>query len=1351
MAEKAIVRVGQDAARAQGIVEQQGGAVLANYGQALLVQVDEAGLRSLQDAGFQARVQPETTAFDIGGFQINTDRPEVRASSAVALDMALPSGRSHQVLQVAGPMHPQWKAELDRLGVAILESLAENVYLVEVDAGNVDDLQALDFVEGVYPYYPALKVNPVLLTSQLQANLAIGDALVPIAGGEGGGEGRPEGPINTTRSEPPLEAAGDLELVLFDASALLPVADAARRLGAEVISAEGNTIVVAGAGLVQELAALPQVREVNPYSPPRLHNNVATGIIQANVLQGVHSLDGAGQIVGIADTGLDTGVNDASMLDDFEGRIVALFALGRPGDASDPDGHGTHVAGSVLGDGSNSSGNVRGIAPAASVVFQSILDAGGGLGGIPFNLGLGLFDTARDNGARIHTNSWGADVNGAYNIRSTQADTFGFNNREFLIVFSAGNDAPNRIGSPGTAKNVLTVGASESMRALANGVNFPASPSFPTGATANFTAQADNQNQVAAFSSVGPAQNMRRKPDVVAPGTWILSTRSSVAVYDAGPDGLGPNEVPPSGTGDEDGVATHPEAVGLGLPGQPIFAAGSANTPALPAGSGAGAEQDYMYLSGTSMATPITAGAVALLRQFLIEQRGHTPSAALLKAIIVNGAVDMGMGIPHNGQGWGRIELSNMLFPPGTNRVQFDDTLDNAVASTDIRMYDVHVASAAAPLVTTLVWRDPAGATIQNRLHLRVIHVPTGDTFTADNIADIRNNVQKVTLGAPAPGQYRIEVEGVNVGTGVPELAGLRQDYALVVAGGNGFSCNPSDIVQVIDRSGSMGFFGYMEPAKARAAQMVDILQINDRIGLVTFSSAAAPGDPLSLTPINSQDDKDNANALITPVTAGGETDLREALEDGLATLGADAGRPRAMVFLSDGHHTVPTPPIDNAFLDGIAAANVRVYTISLGPASDMATLDNIANRTGTGSTYTVASAADLHRLHEIYYDILGGIGCGSVVHLASSAIEPGAEHVETVIVDETAREAHFASSWDAASVEMELLLESPGGQVFDRNSAEVFHMQRPRHQFYRVPRPEGGEWRMILRSRGHNQPITVTTAALAESEARCEITVHPEFLFHGQLLLSLKAQFRGKPLVDGRASAAITFPTQPVDALLDAHADELAEIKVDPETLQGDRDDEALLRLGVLVAQYGAAGKDLFEQKVLELELRDDGREEDPAAGDGIYTAFFDPQQAGAAGPFEVKVVFEGKAYGLGLHRCTKLVPVFVPRKRLPTLRIIGPYYRRNSRWGYTILIARVLKLTGKVATPADGVRVTMTVTQGDQSAESGDLPYDKRGSYYIWRFPGIGFLRGKAQVAVQAWVGAEPAASNSGMVMLS
>ncbi len=94
--------------------------------------------------------------------------------------------------------------------------------------------------------------------------------------------------------------------------------------------------------------------------------------------------------------------------------------------------------------------------------------------GFPEDLHL-LYQQAYDAGAHVHSNSWGGNNAGDYNIESVQTDDFVWNNQDMLITFSAGNfgkdgnrdgvvDTGNQMAAPGTAKNVLTVGASENDR-----------------------------------------------------------------------------------------------------------------------------------------------------------------------------------------------------------------------------------------------------------------------------------------------------------------------------------------------------------------------------------------------------------------------------------------------------------------------------------------------------------------------------------------------------------------------------------------------------------------------------------------------------------------------------------------------------------------------------------------------------------------------------------------------------------------------------------------------------------------------------------------------------------------------
>jgi hypothetical protein len=432
--------------------------------------------------------------------------------------------------------------------------------------------------------------------------------------------------------------------------------------------------------------------------------------------------------------------------------VVRLYALGRSNAASDPDGHGTHVCGSVLGDLTARDGTIiRGAAPAARLVMQSVLDSSGGLGGLPDDLHDLFLPPYRDDDARIHTNSWGGAAEGAYTANSSEVDDFVANHRDCVICFAAGNDgkdvagtgvvAPGSVGSPATAKNCIAVGATENNRPtftipprnqpIEYGEGWPSD--FPASPISSDRV-ADNPEGMAAFSSRGPAANHRVRPDVVAPGTAILSTKSRVATG----DGWGP------------------------YPPDPRF----------------------FYDGGTSMATPLAAGCAAVVRQFLLSQNPKSPSAALVKAMLINGAkpIHGQYGAPEvgappdNSQGFGRIDLAATVGPHqrGTAVVFKDEatTLDTG-ESEETRQ----AVAAGQTLKVTLVWTDPAGAALQNDLDL-VVATPDGLEFHGNVAAgaagfDRSNNVEQVVVPNIAAGTATITVRAFrNVSP---------QSYALVV------------------------------------------------------------------------------------------------------------------------------------------------------------------------------------------------------------------------------------------------------------------------------------------------------------------------------------------------------------------------------------------------------------------------------------------------------------------------------------------------------------------------------------------------------------------------------------------
>jgi len=639
-------------------------------------------------------------------------------------------------VQCIGPVQPEWKHALIQAGCILCGYVPENAFLVQMDARLIADIKALPFIARIVEYRPEYRIQPALTIRQRAAKT---NTLLRVT-------------IQTF--DPTDISAASASIVQAGGTILLTAAG--RRWG--LVRAD------IPAGALPACADLPTVQWIEEYVPRVLFNDFAArgDHMNATNVWATRGLTGAGQVIGHADTGLDIG-SLTGIHPDFSNRIRAAFALGRPGDWSDPDGHGTHTGGSILGNGAASTNQFRGLAWQAELVHQSVMDRYGGLGGLPADLNE-LYRQAYTNGARIHSDSWGSSVYGQYTTDSRQSDEFMWDHPDMLLVFSAGNDGRdyNRngvvdgdsMGAPATAKNLLSVGAAENDRAPGSGgysaytygeawyYNFPVAPLNNDFISRSY----DLTHQgMAAFSSRGPTDDGRIKPDIVAPGTDIISCRS---------------RAPGAGSG----WGLHPNGA-------------------------------YVFSGGTSMACPLTAGAAALVRQFWIENRGLTnPSAALVKATLLAGARSLAPGQygtnlyreipdsprPNNVEGWGQVNLENSLFPaPPAALVAYAD--ETAPASGAIREYPFRV-DAVAPLTLLLAWTDypataGAGKKLVNDLDL-VLATPDGSLRHANGYTtfDRTNNVEGIELAAPVSGVYTARVQAFNVPYGP-------QPYAFVARG----------------------------------------------------------------------------------------------------------------------------------------------------------------------------------------------------------------------------------------------------------------------------------------------------------------------------------------------------------------------------------------------------------------------------------------------------------------------------------------------------------------------------------------------------------------------------------------
>lgn len=640
-------------------------------------------------------------------------------STAAALASPSPEllGSGYYLAALKGPVTDEDKLALTLAGAEIIEYIPDYTFLIKTWHKNISVIKKLACVDWVGAFKPEYKSDPGATTLTLS-----GQYLVQTFPGE-----------NADRM--------------------------IKKTGAKKIRcAERNSCrVLADASQLSELVKTGAVSWIEPYTQPTLCNNAAGAITGVPSVRQSLGLYGSGQIIAIADAGLDTG-NLGTISPDFAGRIMKTYALRRPGDWSDLNGHGTHTTGTLSGAGILSGSNptthnygssFAGVAPEAKIVFQSIGDSGEFVFP-PLHLGE-LFQPAYDDGARIHSNSWGSAAFGQYTVYSNEVDQFTWDHKDFLPVFAVGNEArdinadgiidKDSIYAPATAKNCIAVGASESNRTT-GGYQMGYGQAWPNdyqSAPIKYDPVSNNINGMAAWSGRGPTDDGRIKPDLCAPGTNIISDRSQ-ANY---PAGWSPFDV------------------------------------------------NYIYWGGTSMSTPQVAGAAALAREYFQREKGINPSAALIKSALINGAIDMSPGqygtgsvrelqpAPDTSQGWGRLDIAQSLFPTAPAETEFVDA-SNGLSTGGYCDYEYQVTDSSVPFKATLVWTDYPGAVhaakeLVNDLDLSVA-TPNGLVYPAITHTDHTNNIEQVKITNPEMGVYTVRVSGYNVPMGP-------QDYALSVSG----------------------------------------------------------------------------------------------------------------------------------------------------------------------------------------------------------------------------------------------------------------------------------------------------------------------------------------------------------------------------------------------------------------------------------------------------------------------------------------------------------------------------------------------------------------------------------------
>ncbi len=276
------------------------------------------------------------------------------------------------------------------------------------------------------------------------------------------------------------------------------------------------------------------------------------------------------------------------------------------------------------------------------------------------------------------------------------------------------------------------------------------------------------------------------------------------------------------------------------------------------------------------------------------------------------------------------------------------------------------------------------------------------------------------------------------------------------------------DVVSTLDRSGSMGSYGYMESAKDAASLFVDQTQNGDQVGVVSFSSSASLN--YGLTEITGSSIKTEAQNAISSIYSSGMTSIGAGLnlaQGELTGKGADT-HPWAIVLLSDGYEN--TPPYVSSVLPSIVSTKTKAFTIALGPNSDQALLQDIASQTG-GQYYLAPSEEELAG---IYSSLSGQVAGLETLFSETGTVQQGAIDEQTVNIDPSVEEAIFSISWSGSGNDLDLALEDPNGNIIDSTTSDpnITFTSGSNSESFTVSNPASGTWIMRI----YGGTITSTT-----------------------------------------------------------------------------------------------------------------------------------------------------------------------------------------------------------------------------------------------------------------------------------
>ncbi|MDG2199846.1 MAG: S8 family serine peptidase [Phycisphaerales bacterium] len=654
----------------------------------------------------------------------------------ITLELTRFKGREHAThcwLRFTKPPTAQERQRIEATGLQLLAPVGPGGFTASlhdglnvrqlVDSGLISEVRELDTTWKMHPWLLENRLPTWTVDRRQQQRLLAGEA------------------VDADALVRELAEANDPFIAVYVLlHADMPLKETAAALELSSRARRASTVEVLN-GIVMEipfsqtwtLAEDDRIRWIEPALPKFVELNDSNRILTQvdQVFEAPYDLSGEGVVVMVYDGGFALDSHG-----DFGGRLTVRDSAG----LSD---HATHVSGTIGGDGSVSGGQYRGMAPDVTIESYGFEQEGGLSEGFlysdPGDLADDYGDAINSYGAVLSNNSIGTNTapngfpcewTGDYGVTSNLIDSVvrGDLGAPMRIVWANGNerqtdrcgDLYNTTAPPACAKNHITVGAMNS-----------------------------NDDSVTSFTSWGPCDDGRIKPDISSTGCQS----------------------------DGDGGVTSCSSSG-----------------------------SYSSKCGTSMSSPTVCGISALLIQDYRAQFPDLPEMAgsTLKVLLAHSADDGGNAGPDCQYGYGSIRARDAV-----DQLRTGSFLEADIAQDESYSFLIVVPENAATFQVTAAWDDvPAEPlvlpSLVNDIDVVVLgpdgtrHYPwtinpadPGAPATQD-AEDHLNNIEQVTVNTPAPGIWQVELRGTVVTTNT-QLVSVTTTPELI-------DCSSSGII-ALDRS----------------------------------------------------------------------------------------------------------------------------------------------------------------------------------------------------------------------------------------------------------------------------------------------------------------------------------------------------------------------------------------------------------------------------------------------------------------------------------------------------------------------------------------------------------------------